>query len=204
MCGCFPLSSSRGEGWEVTCGFEPPRPKNHNYEKTATPVWSAPSGATSAGVNQGWPPEVACGWRRELVAFMLRGEERRAGSRHCPLLGQGETLYGTRTVPGWYQGSAGARGTSRLAHYSESLYMSIPRRPAGSAFARPWRSAGFKSGLPCAQVATYAPNHPPALCRSGNQRSSRVPRTRECARSHHDKRIVSRFISQIPAVVADL
>ena len=154
-----------------------------------------------AGVNQGWHPEVACGWRRVLVAFMLRGEERRAGSRHCPLLGQGGgTLYVTRMLPGQCR----CQGASRLAHYSESLCMSIPRRPAGSAFARPWRSAGFKSGLPCAQVATYAPNHPPALCRSGNQRSSRVPRTRECARSHHDKRIVSRFISQIPAVVADL
>ena len=41
---------------------------------------------------------------------MLRWKERRAGSRHCPILGQGETLYGTRVLPGWYQGSAGARG----------------------------------------------------------------------------------------------
>jgi hypothetical protein len=50
----------------------------------------------------------------------------------------------------------------------------------GSAHRAPigrWRSAGFQTGLTCAQVAKCPPNHPRALSRFGNRRSARAPRT---------------------------
>ena len=53
------------------------------------------------------------------------------------------------------------------------------KRTAGSAFASPWRSAGFQTGLTYAQVAACPPCHPPALNRSANRRFGRVPKTRD-------------------------